>query len=77
MSDLFEIEESKSPRLVAWMKVHEIITAQWSQERWSAWRQVTYPASSDDVGYGTTEIESIRQLAMKLGVRVFDEEGEV
>ena len=67
MSDLFDLPESKSPRL-QWMEKHGIRSRYCSCARWYAW-------SGMDDGWGDTEDEAITQLVLKLGIKLWNEEG--
>ena len=76
MSDLFHVEESKSPRL-QWMEWYSVATRQTGTEsdelgdcrRWIA-------ENPFSLGYGHTEDEAIVQLALKLGIKLWNEEGQ-
>ena len=74
MSELFNLPESKSPRR-QWMEKHGITTAPriWDayegNTRWAAFRYLKNTA------YGDTEDEAITQLALKLGIKLWNEEG--
>lgn len=74
MNDLFEIPESKSPRLL-WIEKHMITTRKTGTDsdelgdcqRWIAQNPMK-------IGYGHTEDEALTQLALKLGVKLWNEE---
>jgi len=72
--ELFTILESKSPRM-QWMEKHGITTASgiWDayegNYRWCAFQHLKYQA------YGDTEDEAITQLALNLGIKLWNEEG--
>jgi hypothetical protein len=67
MSDLFAIEESKSPRL-KWLEKHGITLKINHQGEHVA-------TTRFDSGKGETEDDAITQLALKLGIRMWFEEG--
>ena len=74
MTELFEIEESKSPRL-AWMDRHGIITLRGKPDSWAAWIKVNGTEFDHTIGYGETEDEAVTSLVYKLGMRLWTEEG--
>ena len=80
MTDLFDIPESKSPRLL-WMEKHGIKTRQLDfPERdydWMAWRKRDENANGIPAisGQGDTEGDAIADLAQRLGIRLWNEEG--
>jgi len=79
MSELFDIPESKSPRL-QWMEKHGIETAKGNFERpsdksrheWIAWSNPEIQST----GWGNAEDEAITQLALKMGIKLWNEEGQ-
>lgn len=78
--ELFEVEESLSPRL-AWMQKHKIRThhAPWVEEApWSAWHpdnesEEGLPMDPEACGYGMNEDEAIVDLAKKLNIKLWNE----
>jgi len=81
MTDLFNISESKSPRLL-WMEKHGITTmppADNDQEQdWLAWRksdEIGGMPPMDKVGEGGTESAAITDLCRLVGIRLWNEEG--
>lgn len=72
MSELFDIEESKSPRL-AWIEKHQIVTLRGKPDSWAAWINMR-PTIDQTIGYGETEDEAVVSLAVKLGIRLWNEE---
>ena len=74
-NNLFDMLESPSPRL-QWMEKHGITTAPriWDayegNTRWAAFHYLKNPA------YGDSEDEAITQLALKLGIKLHNEEGQ-
>jgi len=73
--ELFTIQESKSPKL-AWMEKHEIrIKRNW--EDYEAEEIYPYVAYNFDLPSvyegGKTEMEAISSLAVKLGIKLWDE----
>ena len=71
---LFDIPETKSPRLL-WMEKHGIQTQQNSAGDWCAWTTAILTKTSINLGSGDTEDEAITQLALKLGIKLWNEEG--
>jgi hypothetical protein len=80
MTELFDIEESKSPRL-AWMDRHCIKVSPPGKERsqilhhWNLW--MAYQHEGDFISasaYGQTEDEAVTLLAVKLKLRLWNEE---
>ncbi len=67
MNDLFEIPESLSPRLL-WIEKHGIIIC------YDSCRKQFYAIGANDTGWGDTEDEALTQLALKLGVKLWNEE---
>lgn len=80
MSELFDLPESKSPRL-QWMERHGITVRRygphdcgkpgWQDNEWFAMGKVHL---NYEIGYGDTEDEAITQLALKLGIKLWNEE---
>ncbi len=80
MNDLFEIPKTLSPRLL-WIAKHGFYTGKLNHTedeagdvpaKWVATRQdPIFRAIS--VGYGDTEDEALTQLALKLGIRLWNE----
>lgn len=66
--ELFAIPESKSPRLL-WMEKHCVMTL-YDKAR-NQFAAVAYQQN----GWGDTEDEAITQLALKLGIKLWNEEG--
>ncbi len=66
MNDLFEIPESLSPRLL-WMEKHNIIIGA------APHRNQYYALAAKMDGWGDTEDEALTQLALKLGIRLWNE----
>ena len=73
MSELFDIEESKSPRL-AWIEKHQIVTLRGKPDSWAAWLSARSTRVEQTIGYGESEDEAIADLAIKLGLRLWNEE---
>ena len=80
MTELFDIEESKSPRL-NWMDRHCIKVSPPGKERsqilhhWNLW--MAYQHKGDFIkasAYGQAEDDAITSLANKLGLRLWNEE---
>ena len=80
MTELFDIEESKSPRL-NWMDRHRIKVSPPGKERslilhhWNLW--MAYQHEGDFIiasAYGPAEDDAITSLANKLGLRLWNEE---
>ena len=76
MTELFDIPETKSPRLI-WLerngiKVSPSRTHGPSHKHWMAYRHSGDFISSS--GYGETEDEAITSLAIKLGIKLWNEE---
>lgn len=69
MSELFDIPESKSPRLI-WMEEHEITTHQ--GEKWTAYSPLIL--DEDTTGTGDTELDAITDLARKLNLKLWNEQ---
>jgi len=68
MSDLFNIPECKSPRLL-WMERHQIETSYSAQcAEWKA-------KKADSIAWGESEEIALANLAAKLGIRLWNEEG--
>lgn len=67
MSELFDLPESKSPRL-QWIEKHAIECRNYSDGK-------CYSFTSTDSAWGDTEDEAITQLALKLGIKMWFEEG--
>jgi len=78
--ELFEIPVSESPRR-QWLKKHRISTDKSScvpddEEPWNAWvGDLSEAIENDDVGTGTTEDDALCDLAKRLGIRLWNEEG--
>ena len=72
MTELFDIEESKSPRL-AWIEKHQIVTLRGKPDCWAAWLNMR-PTIDQIIGYGESEDEAIADLAIKMGMRLWNEE---
>ena len=82
MTDLFDIPESKSPRLL-WMEKHGIET--WQPEiedafdgaKWCACRESDKDENGipSYVGTGDTENDALASLAQRIGIRLWNEEG--
>ena len=83
---LFDLPESKSPRLI-WMEEHQIRThdkPEMEDVRWSAWTpesdwDETHPGcfkigADDSVGFGPTELDAIADLARKLSLKLWNEQ---
>lgn len=74
MSELFQIEETLSPRL-KWMRENQIETesdafdAYTGEDRWIAYRYEDF----GDNEFGDTEDEAIVALAKKLNVKLWNE----
>jgi hypothetical protein len=73
MTELFDIEESKSPRL-AWIEKHQIVTLRGKPDCWAAWLSARSTRVEQTIGYGESEDEAIADLAIKLGIRLWNEE---
>jgi len=73
MTELFDIEESKSPRL-AWIEKHQIVTLRGKPDSWAAWLSARSARAEQAIGYGESEDEAIADLAIKLGLRLWNEE---
>ena len=76
MTELFDLPETKSPRLI-WMKRHGIKVSPSrthgpSHKHWMAYRHNEDFISAS--GYGETEDDAITSLAVKLGLRLWNEE---
>ena len=67
MSELFEIEESKSPRIL-WLEKHNFGVRNYSDGQWYAFR-------GREDAWGQSEDEVVTQLALKLGIKLWNEEG--
>ena len=68
MSDfLFEVPEVKSPRLL-WMGKHSVQTRNYSNGTW-------FVFNDQENAWGFTEDEALTQLALKLGIKLWNEEG--
>ncbi len=77
--ELFPIEESKSPRLL-WIEKHGIKARRYSPDEFDylAGQLFVWGASGGgEWGQGDTEDEALAQLAVKLGIRLWNEEGGV
>jgi hypothetical protein len=73
MTELFDIKESKSPRL-AWLEKHKIATLRGKPDSWAAWT-IGKPTKVDQIiGYGESEDEAIADWAIKTGMRLWNEE---
>jgi hypothetical protein len=73
MSELFDLPETKSPRLI-WLEKHKIATLRGKPDSWAAWI-IAKPTKADQIiGYGETEDEAVVSLAIKLGIRLWNEE---
>ena len=78
MSDLFSIEESKSPRLL-WMERHGVTVRRYRPDEFDylAGQDFAWMASNGtETAQGDTEDEAITQLALKLGIRLWNEGGQ-
>ena len=76
MTELFDIPETKSPRLI-WLERHGIKVSPSrthgpSHKHWMAYRHDDDFISAS--GYGETEDDAIAFLAVKLGIRLWNEE---
>ena len=82
MTDLFDIPESKSPRLL-WMERYRIVTHKSdvcdNDKPWMAWRKKDENANGIPriglVGEGETEHDAIVDCCLVLGIRLWNEEG--
>lgn len=72
MSDLFNIPETLSPRL-AWMKRHGVITRKWANGTW--WSCLESDWEERNASSGSTEDEAITNLAKRLNIPLWNEEG--
>lgn len=86
MKELFEINETKSPRL-KWLEKHEVRThhnpnipeAQWSAwlpaHDWSETDSGCYqPVYEDSVGFGDTKDEAIVEMAKANNIKLWNEQ---
>jgi hypothetical protein len=82
MNELFDIPESKAPRL-RWMEKHDIRRhrADLDDENlpWSAWfpeneHESGLPMDPEACGYGVTENDAIVDLAVKHKIKLWNEE---
>lgn len=77
MSELFDLPESKSPRL-QWMEKHGIEVSppvtgcKVVTNSWMAFQR--FGIDIPETCYGHTEDEAITQLALKLGIKLWNEE---
>ena len=78
MTELFDIPETKSPRLL-WLEKHGIKVAAPAKGHGTATNHwMAYQHDGDFIsasGYGMNEDEAIAALAVKLGLRLWNEEG--
>jgi hypothetical protein len=77
MTELFDIPETKSPRLI-WMDRHgiKVIALRTDAKSFNHW--MAYRHEGDFISasaYGPTEDDAITSLAVKLGLRLWNEEG--
>jgi hypothetical protein len=75
MSELFDIPETKSPRLI-WMDRHgiKVIALRTNAKSFNRW--MAYRHDRDFINasaYGPTEDDAITLLAVKLGIRLWNE----
>jgi hypothetical protein len=73
MTELFDIPETKSPRLI-WLEKHQIVTLRGKPDSWAAWVKGKNIRPNCSYGYGETEDDAITSLAIKLGLRLWNEE---
>lgn len=80
MNQLFDIPESKSPKLL-WMEKHGVKTHQsdLSEDPWIAWLASNesvdgLPRNMEKCGYGNTKDEAITDLAIKNNLKFWNEE---
>jgi hypothetical protein len=72
MSELFDIPESKSPRLI-WMEANEI-TTQFLDQCIESWSATCWKSGSFLTGYGDTELDAITDMARKLNLKLWNEQ---
>lgn len=74
MTELFDLPESKSPRLI-WMELHRVTTYPPSPSLgcWAASRD-TDPPLDEFVGLADTELDAITDLARKLNLKLWNEQ---
>ena len=65
MIELFDIPESKSPRLV-WMEKHGVKTS-YCNDLWQAEHGIT-------IAFGDSELDALTELAKKLNLKLWNEE---
>ena len=74
---LFDTPETKSPRLL-WMEKHGITARQTTEseyKRLPSWEYEWVAIAHDEPhGFGGTEDEAITQLALRLGIKLWNEE---
>ena len=73
MTELFDLPETKSPRL-CWLEKHGIVTLRGKSDSWAAWLKAKPTKVDQTIGYGESEDEAIADLAIKLGLRLWNEE---
>ena len=73
MTELFDLPETKSPRLI-WLEKHQIVTLRGKPDSWAAWLSARSARVEQIIGYGESEDEAIADLAIKLGIRLWNEE---
>lgn len=72
MSELFDIPESKSPRL-RWMEKHNISARQ--EPRGPGGPLIWFALNHQACARGDSEDEALASLAVKLGLKLWNEEG--
>lgn len=76
MNELFQIEESKSPRL-RWMDKHGVWTQKTNAEEYEDPEHAWKAQAAGYVGFGPTEDDAIVELARLMGIALWNEEGAV